>query len=187
MRTPTNNLSRSCILVIALLVFCFKTTAESRDTLSCKHSIQINALEFIGNFYSAVYSYEFSPHNHVMLGVAYENPRYDFGTTHAPALIIGYRRYFWKGWNADIALWPAYNSFYEKNEKKHYKGLELWSEFRTGYDFTFKAGKLHCFIMPQFIVGKGVFRGNKPQSFIDYYKHDEHVFIAPNIALGIKF
>lgn len=155
---------------------------------SSKHAIQLNALEFMGHIYSAVYTYQFSPKNHLMLGLAYQNQRNNaFGITHAPSVIIGYRRYIWKGLNAEYALWPAYNMLYEKYEKKYYNSFELWGEFRAGYDFTFNIGTSKFFVMPQFIMGKGIIDGYKPQSFKDYYKNKEHVFIAGNLALGIKF
>lgn len=161
--------------------------AQSTDSLAPRSAIQINALEFIGRIYSCSYSYRLNKKNHAILGLAYQNMTYDFGTTHAASVILGYRRYFWKGLNADFCLWPAYNKFYEKNERAYYNSLELWSEFRMGYDFTFKIGSLHWYLMAQFILGKGLVFGNKPQSFKDYYKNEEKFFYAPNIAFGIKF
>jgi len=175
-------------IVLLLFVQCPLIRAQqSTNAYSDKHALQINALEFAGRIYSFVYGYQFSPKNHLLLGVAYQNQEYDFGTTHAPSLIIGYRRYFWKGLNAEYALWPAYNMFYEKNEEKYYNSFEVWGEFRTGYDINFKIGKAKLFVLPQFIVGKGIITGDKPESFHSYYKNDEPVFIAGNIALGIKF
>ncbi|MGE0076741.1 MAG: hypothetical protein AB7S48_02680 [Bacteroidales bacterium] len=177
------------LLLVTLTFILTKSIMAQEDWLKEKPrtSLQINALEFVGKFYSIVYTNEFKSKSHLMLGLSYENPRYDFGTTHAYAIIIGYRRYLWKDLNVEYALWPAYNSFYEKNEQKYYNGLELWGEFRIGYDFTLKIGKTHWFVMPQFILGKGLIKGNKPQSFKDYYKNEEHFFVAPNIALGIDF
>lgn len=166
--------------------------AQNTDSVSTyhrTHTIQLNALEFMGHFYSALYIYDLSPKNKIMLGLAYENARYDFGATHAPALIIGYRRYLWKGWSAEYAFWPAYNFFYEKNERKYYNSAELWGEFRTGYDIEFGLGIKHLRLMitPQFIVGKGIESGYKPDSFHAYYKNDEPVFLAGNIAVSVKF
>lgn len=180
---------KSLFTVILLLALCpFLQAQQSDDAYSSKHTIQLNALEVVANIYSVVYLYQFSPKNHLIVGAAYQNQvNDDFGITHAPSLIIGYRRYFWKGLNAEYALWPAYNMLYEKNEGKYYKGLELWGEFRAGYDINFKIGNTKLFVMPQFILGKGLVKGNKPQSFIDYYKNKEKVFVAGNIAMGIKF
>jgi hypothetical protein len=180
-----------CIVAFAVCVsnvFAAQPT-DSISTYHRKHIIQLNVLELMGHFYSALYIYDLSPKNKLMFGLAYENARYDFGTTHAPALILGYRRYFWKGFNAEYALWPAYNHFYEKNEDKYYNGGELWGEFRSGYDFEFDLGlkKMSFIITPQFILGKGLISGSKPKSFHDYYKKDESVFIAGNIAVSIKF
>lgn len=184
-----NTLHLSLASTIALLILNSVTLVAqiSNTNKSPTHTIQINTLEMIGEIYSAVYLYEFSPKNHIMLGVGYQNWRKDFCIVHAPSLIIGYRRFFWKGLNADFAFWPAYNWFYEKNENKHYNGAELWGEFRVGYELNFKINNANLFITPQFVMGKGIIRGNKPQSLIDYYKNEEPIFMAPNIALGFKF
>lgn len=181
----------ACLLLFQMFV-CIVVGAELKDSTNNikknKHMIQLNALETLGEIYSAVYCYEFSPKNQLMLGLGYQH-QYNkyFGRTHAPSLIIGYRRYFWKGLNADFALWPAYNWLYEENEQKYYKSFEVWSEIRVGYDFTFKLNEYTFFILPQYIFGKGITSGNKPQSFHDYYRDKEHLFMTPNIALGFKF
>lgn len=181
-------------MVLAAALFILTTNSLLAQTIDStllktnyRHSVQFSALEVMGRIYSFAYFYEFSPKNNLMLGLAYENIQYDCGTTHAPALLIGYRRFFWKGLNADYAFWPAYNSFYENTEKKYYKSLELWGELRVGYEFNFKINKLPIFITPQYIIGKGLLRGYKPQSFIDYYKNEEPVFLQWNISLGVKF
>lgn len=185
------NSNKKILLVTVLLLFSLSANLKAQqyaDTCSSKHTIQINALEFMGRIYSVLYLYQFSPKNDLILGLAYQNQTNSyFGTTHAPSVIIGYRRYFWKGLNAEYSLWPAYNMLYEKNENKYYNGFELWGEFRAGYDVNFKVGKSRLSIMPQFILGKGLVTGNKPQSFKNYYKNEEHVFVAGNIALGVKF
>ncbi len=152
-----------------------------------KHTLQVNALEMVGHIYSVVFAYQFSPQNHVIGGLGYQNQQSDFGITHAPSVLIGYRRFIWRGLYAEYTFWPAYNWYYEKNEARYYNGFELWGEFRAGYDVNFKWGTINWFMAPQFILGKGIIEGNKPESFTEYYKHSEPWFIAGNIALGIKF
>lgn len=177
-------------LMVLFIFNSLNIQAQENDSLkvsSQKHSIQVNALEVLARVYSVVYLYEFSPKNKIMLGAAYENINYDFGQAHALALIVGYRRYIWKGFNVEYALWPAYNSFYEKNENKYYNGLELWSEFRAGYDFKINFKKIAFAITPQLLLGKGLIAGNKPQSFIDYGKNEEPYFLAGNIAFSVLF
>lgn len=171
-------------IVILTIPFTSKLSAQEKDSTMYRHTIQLNALELLGHLYSVVYSYQFSPQNHLMLGLAYQNFRYDFGTVHAPTVIVGYKRYLWKGLHAEAQLWPAYNSFYEKNENKYYKGFEVWSEARLAYDFTFKIKGLSMFIAPQLITGTAIVEGNKPKSFLDYYKTQR---FAVNIAYGIHF
>ena len=185
-------LRNTLVLMLAIFAMCgnglmAQVADSTRKQCNYKHTFQISALEVMGRIYSAAYFYEFSPKNNLMLGLAYENMTYDCGTTHAPAILIGYRRFFWKGLNADYAFWPAFNSFYEKNEQKYYKSLELWGELRIGYEYVFKLKKRPVFVAPQFIVGKGLLAGRKPQSFMDYYKYEEPVFLAGNISIGLKF
>lgn len=69
-----------------------------------KNSVETSFFMFIPKIYNAQYAYEFSPKNHLIIGAAYQNIRYDFGTTHAPSLILGYKRFIWKGLNAEYVL-----------------------------------------------------------------------------------
>ena len=188
MKPLKSNKSLIAAFLLLILLNSNLKAQQPENAYASKHAIQLNALEVVAHIYSALYLYQFSPKNQLILGLAYQNQtNKNFGTTHAPSLIIGYRRYFWKGLNAEYALWPAYNRFYEKNEDKYYNGFELWGEFRAGYDINLKIGNTKLFVMPQFILGKGLAKGNKPQSFVDYYKNKEKVFVQGNLALGIKF
>jgi len=179
---------KKTVLVFIFFISCvYSQDIKPFNNDTRKNAIETSFLMFIPKIYNMQYSYEFSPNNHFITGLAYQNIRYDFGTTHAPSLVLGYKRFFWKGLNAEYVLWPAYNSFHEKNENKDYNGFELWNEFRFSYELEFDFAGLKMFANPQCVVGFGLIAGNKPQSFKDYYKNDEPVFIAPNISLGFKF
>jgi hypothetical protein len=188
MKTFQSDKTRLLAVVLLLLSMSPMLKAQQiDDAYSSKHIVQLNALEFKGRIYSVVYLYQFSPKNHLVLGLAYQNIHYNCGTAHAPTIITGYRRYFWKGLNAEFALWTAFNKFYENTEQKYYNTYEIWGEFRTGYDFNFKIGNAKLFVLPQLVVGRPIAGWNKPQSIIDYTKNDEPLFVAGNIALGFKF
>jgi len=135
--------------------------------------------------YAIQYNYSITPKNELMLGFAYANIKYDKGRSHAPTLILGYRRFFWKGIHLEYQLWPAYNDYFETTERKYYSGFELWNEFRTGYQFDFKMGDIPMTVTPQLLCGFGLCPGNKPESFIQNTK-DEPVFIYPNVFIGLK-
>lgn len=156
------------------------------ETHKNKHSIDISPISPFVKIYAIQYSYLFLKKNQIMLGFAYVNVKYVEGRSHAPTLIVGYRRFIWKDLHLEYQLWPAYNNYYEINEKKYYSGFELWNEFRVGYQIDFKIGNMPFFVNPQILGGFGLFPGNKPDSFIKNMKA-EPVFIYPNIFVGLSF
>jgi hypothetical protein len=38
----------------------------------------------------------------------------------------------WKKTHVEYQLWSSYNWYYENDERRYYKGAELWNEFRPG-------------------------------------------------------
>jgi hypothetical protein len=115
------------------------------------------------------------------------NIRYDFGSTHAPAVIAGYRHYFWKSLHVEYQIWPAYDSFCEKNEAKYYKSFDVSNEFRLGYQFDFSMAALPCFVSLQWPFGFGLYSSNKPQSFKNHEKVNRFFYFPPSLFLGVTF
>lgn len=178
------------LLIMAML--CTILRAQTMSEQPTKESELKNRFEVSPFFaYFKIYSFQCSfaldDKNHLVLGMGYQNEKYDFGWTHAPSLIIGYKRTIWKDLSAEYVLWPAYNSFSENNENKTYEGFELWHEIRVSYEYSFSFAGIEMIALPQLVVGKGLVSGNKPQSFTDYYKKEESIFIRPNISFGFKF
>lgn len=176
---------------IILLVFIFEkangqTASENMENTEHKHTIEISPLSPLFKIYAIQYNYLLSSKNEVMLGFAYANIKYDEGRSHAPTLILGYRRFLWKGLHLEYQIWPAYNDYFETTEQKYYSGFELWNEFRMGYQFDFKLGKIPLAINPQLLCGFGLLPGNKPESFYEIMEK-EPVFIYPNVFIGVKF
>ncbi|TVQ16842.1 MAG: hypothetical protein EA361_03585 [Bacteroidetes bacterium] len=151
-----------------------------------KYSVELCPFSPLFNIWAVQLAGEFSPRNEWMLGVAYMNIQYDSGRSHAPGLIVGYRRFLWQGAHLEYQLWPAWNAFYEKNEQQYYKGLELWNEFRAGYVWDFRVGNQTFSLIPQVLAGFGLLPGNKPESFIQEIENDR-VFVAPILFVGYKF
>ncbi len=178
------------IILFFCLIFQNNVMAQNADSLNIKkeykHSFDISPMSPLFNIWAIQYSYQFSPKNEIILGLAYANIKYAEGRSHAPTLMMGYRRFLWKGMHLEYQLWTAYNSYYENIEQKYYKGFELWNEFRAGYLIDFKLGNLPFYINPQLLCGFGLYPGNKPESFKQHIK-DEFFFIYPNIFLGFKF
>jgi hypothetical protein len=46
-----------------------------------------------------------------LVGGAYTNIKYDFGRSHAPTAIIGYRRYVWRHVHLEYQLWPSFGLY----------------------------------------------------------------------------
>lgn len=160
-------------------------TTETQTTRH-KHAIDFCPLSPLFNIYAVQYFNSITEKDKLLLGLAYMNIRYEDGTSHAPSILMGYKRYLWKGWHVEYQLWPAFNAYWEKNEEKYYKGFELWNEFRSGYTIDLTIGDQPLYINPQVLFGFGLVQGNKPESFKKTAK-EEPLFIAPLIFLGVKF
>jgi len=179
------------IMIICLFIFMSEITIGQtegtfKDIKAYRHTLEISPLSPVFKIYAIQYGYLLSQKNELMLGFAYANIEYDEGRSHAPTLILGYRRFLWKGFHLEYQIWPAYNDYYETTEQKYYNGFELWNEFRSGYQFCFKIHNIPITINPQILCGFGLYPGNKPQSFIKTME-EEPVFIYPNVFMGIKF
>ncbi len=174
------------VLMLLFTVLPAFSQEDKATTSALKHAIETSPLMPLFNIWGVQYQYQLSPNNNLTLGLAYQNIKYKEGRSHSPTIIIGYRRYFWKGLHLEYQLWPAYNSYYENNEQKYYKGFELWNEFRAGYTFNFKIGNIHLSLSPQIIGGFGLYPGNKPESFLKQVK-EEPLFIYPIIFIGYRF
>ena len=160
------------------------------------NSIKRHAVEFFPitpfvGIYTAQYLNEFSPKNHLILGIAFVNVKTrnregeEVGQFYSPTIPIGYRRFIWKNLHAEYQLWPAYGIFYEKKEGRYYKGFDLYNEFRAGYLFNFKLGRVPLFLNLQYVYGFGLIPGNKPQTFVEAARDQPH-FHAPSLSVGIR-
>ena len=152
-----------------------------------KHSIDFCPVSPLINIYGIHYNYHLTPKDELIAGVGYMNIDFDFGTTHSPALIIGYRRYLWKNLHIEYQIWPCYDNFYEKNEDKYYKSFDVWNEFRFGYQFNFKILGKPCYTSIQWPFGFGLYASNKPQSFKEHEKDNRFFYQFPLWFVGFRF
>lgn len=171
---------------LSICLFILITGIANGQIKENRHTIEISPLSPMFKIYAVQYGYLLSQKNELMIGFAYANIEYEEGRSHAPTLILGYRRFLWKGLHIEYQIWPAYNDYFETSEQKYYSGFELWNEFRTGYQFNFKILKVPLTINPQLLFGFGIYPGNKPDSFIEIMKK-EPLFIYPNVFIGVKF
>lgn len=179
-------------VIVSKLIFASNVDTSSFNLQSqpiLKHSLEISPMMSIdGHIYCVQYSYALNRNDFLISGLAFQNQDVDnSGKTYAYSVLLGYKRYFWKGLFSEIVFWPAYNHFYEKNEKKYYNSFEVWAELRTGYEIAFNVFGVEMYVNPQLLLGKGIVQGYKPQSFKDEYKSNPYLFATPNFCFGVRF
>lgn len=177
-------------LIPAIIGMCRVNAQVPADLDSARthgNTIEFSPLSPFIHIYALQYSYRFARDDEVIAGLSYMNIRYDFGSTHAPAFIVGYRRFLWKNLHLEYQVWPAYDSFYEKNEGKYYKSFDIWNELRLGYQFEVDVSGVPGFISVQWPFGFGLYASNKPQSFKDHEKENRFFYFPPLLFVGIRF
>ena len=167
-----------------------QTTETQANEMNYKHSLEFSPMSPLMNIYAIQYGYSFDKDNDLILGLTYMSIPYDnIGRTHAPGMILGYRRNFGKGWHAEYSIYPMYDHFYEENEDKYYDSFDLWNEFRFGYQYDFTISGLPVYVKAQLPFGFGLYGSNKPQKFVDRQKEGDNRFFykAVIVYFGIRF
>lgn len=185
------------VSVLLVVVFCLSfqnVKGQSVDSLgneSYKNAIDFCPLSPMIKIWAVHYTYRITPKSEIIAGPLYMNIPYEnIGHTDAPGFIIGYRQYLWKNLHIDYQLMPAWDRYYEQNEKKRYPvGFDLWNEFRLGYSWDFNVARLPCFINVQWPFGFALYSdGNgKPQSFKDKAKENPFFYFPPLFFIGVRF
>jgi hypothetical protein len=151
-----------------------------------RHAIEVSPVAALVGIYGAQYAYALTPHDEVIGGAAYMNIHYDQGATHAPTLVLGYRRTFWRGAHVEYLLMPGYDWFSSDPDGQTWRSFELWNEARLGYRFDFEAGSTHLFVSAQWALGFALYGGDKPRWFQVKVGRDP-VFSAPFVFTGVAF
>lgn len=170
---------------------CAAAIALRPTGLAAQGEAERNALEFSPvspfiHIYALQFSRAVSARDELIAGAAYTNVKYDHGRSHAPTLILGYRRYLVGRAHLEYQLWPSYNWYWEEDEEKYYAGPEVWNEIRPGYTVDFRVGGHSAFVNLQYLIGFALYGGNKPESF-KVQAEEEGVFTAPMVFLGWRF
>lgn len=176
----------SLLFVLILCTISPTVTLSQDNQIRYRHTLETSPMSPVFRIYGVQYAYQTTLKDELLLGLVYANIKYDKGQSHAPTLILGYRRYLWRELHAEYQIWPAYNNYYERIEKKHYGGFELWNELRIGYRIHFTLWDIPFVLTPQILGGFGLYQGNKPESFKKQVK-DEPLFIYPNLFVGVRF
>jgi hypothetical protein len=180
-------LALGALILVASPLFAQYPSEESKSQdAGDKNAIEFSPVSPFIRIYAVQYARRVGEKDELIAGAAFANVKYDHGRSHAPTAIVGYRRYLWKKSHAEYQLWPSYNWYYETDEKRYYNGPELWNEFRLGYTFDFSFGRTPAFVNVQYLIGFGLYGGNKPQSFKDQAER-EGIFAVPVFFLGWRF
>jgi hypothetical protein len=166
-----------------------QTPADAPET-TFRHSLDFSPLSPLFNIYAIHYCYKITPSSELIAGPLYMNiPYKDIGHTNAPGFILGYRRYIWKSLHIDYQLMPGWDRFYEENERKTYRGFDLWNEFRLGYSWDFTVGSLPLFVNVQWPFGFALYSDpdGKPESFKKHAKEEPFFYYPAMVFVGIRF
>jgi hypothetical protein len=153
---------------------------------AARHSIDFSPVSPLFDIWGVQYGFRITAEDELVLGLAYMNIRYDVGRSHAPTATVGYRRTLWRNLHLEYLLMPSYDWFWSSVEGRTYRSVELWNEARVGYRLDFVAGGLPLYVDVEWLLGFGLYGGNKPESFRALVR-EEPVFTAPMLFTGVRF
>lgn len=160
-------------------------------TLDKRRSIETSLTFPMARIYMLKSSYKYSDRVDLGIGPAFQNWRnYDKaprGQTHAYTLLLSYRNYFWRNFNVEIELWPAWNYFDSFVDGKTYRGPELWAEYKLGYKWNFSQ---HFYLIFQPGIGHAVWVQQdwpnvKKRPYAEFVKGS--IIFVPQVFLGFRF
>lgn len=164
---------------------------ELDPTLDNRWSIETSLTFPMASIYMLKFSYKKSERVELGIGPAFQNWKNEvkspLGQTHAYTILMSYRYYFWKNFNVEIELWPAWNRFESFYDNNTYKGFELWAEYKLGYRFKLSS-KWHLNLQPG--IGHAIWMQNKwPDIEYDSYWDflTGSVIFVPQLMLGFRF
>lgn len=120
----------------------------------------------------------------VTFGYAYQHERMgDIAIADGHTLLLGYRQYFWRGLNAELELWPAWDRPLSLVDGKTYPGFNLFGEVRLGYRWDFfTAEGLDLYVLPQACFGYALWAQNPAPGFAD----KNALVVLPMVWIGIR-
>ncbi len=171
---------RAIALFLIVLLSCFSFLYAGDD--SSKWSVSTSLTYPLANIYTLHVNYRPDNNNELYFGPCFQNFSHDSFTVYGYTLVLGYRRYFWRGLFLEGELYPAYNRIWSKITASYYPGIEMWGEIKIGYKIPF--GKSKFYLQPSPGIGFGIFRTNRPPNYNEEIKSP--VFI-PQILIGREF
>lgn len=154
-------------------------------------SIETSLTFPMARIYMLKFSYRHSDRAEIGFGPAFQNWKNTdesfIGQANAYTLVLSYRYYFWRNFNAEIEFWPAWNHFNSFVDDKTYKGPELWVEYKVGYKWDF-AQRFYLNIQPG--IGHALWLqqdwpGVDKKPYGEFVKGS--VIFVPQVLVGLKF
>lgn len=162
---------------------------ESADGLS-RWSLETSLTFHIVNIYMLKATYRYSDRVELSIGPGFQNWKNEdqsfIGQAHAYTLIMSYRYYFWRKFNVELELWPAWNNFTSFIDNNTYRGLELWVEYKLGYRVDL-GRRFNINIQPG--IGHPAWMQNKWPG-VEYDNHLKFILgeltFVPQVLLGFR-
>lgn len=165
---------------------------EGKDPgLEHRHLVEVFPIVAFFRIYSVQYSYRLLPWLDAVTGFTYVGANVEdqqgnqVGRYSAPTVPVGLRAYFWRNAHVEYQLWPAWNTYHERATGRSHAGFDLYSEIRVGYRLDFQLWGLPLFTNLQYVVGFGLYPGNKPESFFEAVE-GAPLFHVPSASIGIR-
>ncbi len=163
LKTKNNSKPGKILLISCLLMLLLSQNVLARQTnlnpvdsdksgfSENRWSLETSLTFPVVRIYMLKFFYEHSDRVELGFGPAFQNWKNTdesfIGQANAFTLVLSYRYYFWKNFNAEIEFWPAWNHFESFVDGKTYKGPELWVEYKVGYKWDF-AQRFYLNIQP---------------------------------------
>jgi hypothetical protein len=163
---------------------------SANDSLDAKLGIETSLTFPIVNIYMAQLAYQFKGNNELLFGpcLQYWTDQGEAkGSAHAYSLLFGYRKYIYKQIHLEAQLFPAYNVFNSTIDGNTYKGFELWSEYRIGWKFQFKAGDYSIYLIPQPGFTLALYLENIWPGMSESTYRQNSILFVPQVILGLNF
>ena len=154
-------------------------------------SIETSLTFPIVRIYMVKAGYHLTERSELGFGIAFQNWRNDddvpMGQSNAWTIPLSYRYYFWRNFNVELELWPAYNQFESFVDGRTYKGFELWIEYRAGYRIDLNSN-ISLNLQPG--IGHPLWLQHRWPGLEDKSNHEfisDMVIFVPQVLIGWKF
>ena len=97
----------------------------------------------------------------------------------------GYQRFHWKNLYTTIEATPLVQQYYDSDDDKIEKGLQLYCQLITGYRFEFYNKRL--FIEPAMALKYWPVDTNYPESFAEIEEGTPNHIFEPSLIFGFRF